>query len=240
MAPIVLAEVGSTNAWLLAHAAGLPDGQWVLALSQSAGRGRHGRGWTFLPGNLAASCLVRLGRMEGRAHELGFVAGLSLFEASARHAGSARLMLKWPNDLLLDGAKMAGILIEREGGQAVVGFGVNLAEAPRLSGREAAALRDAMRGPPPAPAAFLEDLAAAFAAWRARWEAEGFPPVRAAWLERAHPPGTPLEVRPGGTVVAGRFAGLAADGALLLETGSGRAQVVRAGDVVARPAATGR
>ncbi len=229
--PILLDEVGSTNAWALAHGGRLADGQWVRARVQTAGRGRHGRAWAFHPGNLAASCVLRPRPGEGPPEQAGFVVALALFETCARRVPPARLMLKWPNDLMLDGGKLAGILLEREGEVVVAGVGVNLAVAPAVEGRKTAALGNAMEGPPPSPDAFLEDLAAAVERWRMRRIARGFAAVRQAWLERAHAAGTRLETRVGAQQVAGRFEDLGEDGALLLLVDTGERLVVHAGEV---------
>lgn len=231
--PIVeLAECGSTNDWMRANAAHLPDGAWVRADHQSAGRGRHGRPWEGRPGNLFATVLARPQPGEGRPHELGFVAALALREALAGFAPHARLSLKWPNDLLLSGAKCAGILLEAVPEGAIAGFGVNIAAAPTGTGRRVAALADHMAGPPPAPAAALAALAAAFQSWRERWRAEGFSAIRTAWLARATPVGWAASVRIGADERRGRFAGLAEDGAMLLER-DGRIETIHAGDVLA-------
>ncbi|MCS6986684.1 MAG: biotin--[acetyl-CoA-carboxylase] ligase [Sphingomonadaceae bacterium] len=232
-APILLPEVGSTNDWLLERSDSLPDGQWVRAERQTAGRGRAGRSWTMHPGNLAASVLVRLRPTDPPAHQLGLVAGVALAETAARFVAPRRLLLKWPNDLLLDGAKLAGILCERRAACVVVGLGVNLAQAPPIAGRATAAL------PPPAPDpdSFLALLASRFAHWRALWGELGFAPVREAWLQRAHRPGTPLTVS-GPPQRQGGFAGLDAEGALLLDTGRG-VETVRSGEVVLAAAGSG-
>jgi BirA family biotin operon repressor/biotin-[acetyl-CoA-carboxylase] ligase len=225
LSAILLEEVGSTSDWLAEHADRLPEGTWVRALRQTAGRGRQSRPWATPPGNLAASCLVHLRDTDGPATEIGFVAGVALFELACLHADRALLSLKWPNDLLLHGGKLAGILLERKGRHLVVGVGVNLAVAPVIPGRATAAFRT-----PPEPAAFLAALDANFAGHLARWRSDGFAPVRRAWLDAAHPAGTSLDVS-GPPAVSGRFAGLGDDGALLLETDAGLL-TVRAGDVM--------
>lgn len=220
-----LAEVGSTNDWLRENAGGLPDGQWLRADMQTAGRGRHLRPWESGQGNLTASCLIRLQPGEERAAELGFVAALALYDCVAELVDAARLKLKWPNDLLLDGGKLSGILLERVGSEVVLGIGVNLAQAPEIAGRATACLGGAI-----GPGDFCERLAARFAQWRGAWRTGGFPAIREAWLERAHPPGTLLRVR-GGEELHGAFAGLAEDGALLLKREDGTVRRILAGDV---------
>ena len=137
------------------------------------------------------------------------------------------------NDLLLGGAKCAGILIESVPEGAIVGFGANLAAAPAGTQRRVAALADSgAPGEPPAPSLVLVALSATFAAWRARWRDEGFAAIRAAWLARATPIGWQASVRIGTDERRGRFAGLAEDGAMLLER-DGRVETIHAGDVMA-------
>lgn len=135
-------------------------------------------------------------------------------------------MLKWPNDLLLGGHKLAGILLERSGERVVVGFGVNLAAAPGLPDRSAASLGGSI-----SPEAFAPLLAGAFARLLALWRSADPFAFAQAWQERAHPVGTPLTVHAGADeTVTGRFTGIEPDGALLLETADG-VQTIRAGDV---------
>jgi BirA family biotin operon repressor/biotin-[acetyl-CoA-carboxylase] ligase len=223
-----LAEVGSTNDWLRHHAGALPDGWWVRADRQTAGRGRMGRHWETASGNLAASCLIRPRAGEGNAAELGFVAAVALFETVAALVQRARLQLKWPNDLLLDGAKLSGILLEREGDFVVLGIGVNLAHAPTFADRPTLSL--ASVGVTIAARDFLERLAVAFETEREAWGAGGFAPVRERWLARAHPLGTPLAVSDASERVAGRFGGIGPSGELRLDT-EGGPRIFHAGDV---------
>ncbi len=211
------------------EAARLPDGQWVMARQQTAGRGRQGRAWAMAEGNLAASCLVRPRSGEGARGELGFVVGLALREAMLEFAPAAGLCLKWPNDLLLDGAKLAGVLLESEADFLILGVGVNLASAPEVPGRATAALADI--GVAVTPDAAISALAEAFTRWRSMWARQGFSAIRRAWCLAAHPVGTPLAVNAGGTRISGAFAGLAEDGALLLDGSDGGRHVVHAGDV---------
>jgi BirA family biotin operon repressor/biotin-[acetyl-CoA-carboxylase] ligase len=216
-----VAETGSTNDDLAALASdGAAEGLWLRAERQTGGKGRQGRVWVSPPGNLHASTLVRLRPGDPPAPTLALVAAVALHDAIAPHAPAARI--KWPNDLLVDGAKLAGILLERQGDAVVIGFGVNLAHRPADLDRPAASLDPLV----PAPA-FLERLAAGFAAWLERWRAEGLGPVRAAWLAAAHPLGTFLAAGD----ARGTFDGLEESGALRLRLADGSLRIIHAGDV---------
>lgn len=220
-------ETGSTNADLLAlAAAGAPEGMWLRADRQTGGRGRLGRAWLSPPGNLFASTIVRPLAGDPPAATLAFVAAIALEEVASAYAGSGRLRLKWPNDLMAGQAKLAGILLEAAGGAVVIGFGVNLADHPSLPDRPTISLAG-LGAQAPAPATFLSDLVATLARWVARWRSEGFSPIRTRWLERAHPIGSPLRSSEG----EGLFEGLDHDGALLLRRADGTVQSIRAGDV---------
>ena len=178
-------------------------------------------------GNFAGSTLVALTPGEPAPQTLSLVAGLALIEAADIAAPGRSLMLKWPNDLLLDEAKLAGILLERSGERIAVGIGVNLAGAPAIEGRPTASLDGAI-----SPQAFAPLLAASFAPWLERWRSGSTEAIADAWMERAHPPGTALTIHfDSSTTAKGRFEGLGADGALLLRTAHGLIETVRAGDV---------
>ncbi|WP_439534874.1 biotin--[acetyl-CoA-carboxylase] ligase, partial [Polymorphobacter sp.] len=157
-----LAEVGSTNDWLLVRAAELRDGHWVVADRQTAGRGRRGRVWHDGAGNLMASVLVHA---EGPVQQLSFVAAVALRESVLAACG-VETRLKWPNDLLVGDAKLSGILLERAGPALVIGFGVNLGWHPVDADRPATAVG----GEVPA---LLAALQSRFAAWRAVWATQG-------------------------------------------------------------------
>jgi BirA family biotin operon repressor/biotin-[acetyl-CoA-carboxylase] ligase len=227
-----VAETGSTNDDLASLArAGEAEGVWLRAERQSGGRGRQGRQWHSPPGNLYASTLVRLRPGDPPAPTLALVAAVALHEvASAFVAGRTRIEIKWPNDLMVAGAKLSGILLERIGDAIVVGFGVNLADHPDEIERPA--INMGMLGGAPDPVRFLEVLAASFARWVGRWRGEGLEPVREAWLAAAHPLGTALSTHvAGGARVAGLFDGLDESGALRLRLADGSSQIIHAGDV---------
>ena len=225
-----LPEVGSTNDWLLARADELPDGHWVIADRQTAGRGRRGRVWNDGTGNFMGSVLVKAA---GPVQQLSFVAALALHEALAAATGAAaRFALKWPNDVLLDGRKCSGILLERQGPALVIGMGVNLAQHPDGTERPATSLAAAGL-PVPAPADLLKLLGPAFARWRTLWAEQGFAPIRRAWLERAAGVGGRIVARLGHESPEGLFAGLADDGALQMRLDDGSLRAIHAGEVFA-------
>jgi BirA family biotin operon repressor/biotin-[acetyl-CoA-carboxylase] ligase len=154
------------------------------------------------------------------------VAAVALHEAVKAFAPDASILIKWPNDLTAGGAKLAGILLEREGEAVIAGFGVNLAHHPHDLPRPATSLA-ALAGAAPEPAAFLDALADAFARWLARWRGEGIAPIRAAWLAAAHPIGSALSTGEG----EGLFEGLDETGALRLRLADGTTRIIHAGDV---------
>jgi len=165
------------------------------------------------------------------APSLALVASVALREVAEAYAPGVDLRIKWPNDLLAGGAKLSGILLERQGDAIVIGFGVNLAGHPAEAGRPATSLHG-LTGAAPDPADFLADLAAAFARWLGRWRGEGLAPVRAQWLASAHPVGTALSTTGAdGAPIHGLFDGLDESGALRLRLADGSSHVIHAGDV---------
>jgi len=222
----IVDSTGSTNSDLIADTSSI-EGDWLVALDQSAGKGRQGRQWVSAEGNFFGSSLVTLRDGDRPAHTLSLVAALALADAIDVAAPGGALMLKWPNDVLLDGKKVAGILLERSGDRVAVGFGVNLASAPSLDDREASSL-----GGKIAPKAFAPLLAGSFARMIEQWRSAEASALVRAWEQRAHLRGTRLSVHVGtDETVAGRFAGLEPDGALRLKLDDGRIEVIRAGDV---------
>ena len=230
----ILAETGSTNADLAARLASgehVAEGAWLVADRQTAGKGRQGRAWSDGSGNFMGSTIVRRGPNDPAAPTLALLAGLALYETvSPVIAGAAPLALKWPNDLLLGGAKLAGILLEGVGEAVIVGIGVNLAHSPDLPDRRTAALADL--GPAPDRDLFARELASNWIVELDRWRQFGLDPVLRRWTALAHAAGSSLTVHePNGTTVSGAFAGLAQDGALQLRLADGTIRIVHAGDV---------
>ena len=231
---VALDTVGSTNdeAAQLADA-GAPEGTVVWSREQTGGRGRRGRHWASPVGNLYTSTILRPDCPAQRAAELGFAAALAV--ADIVPAGR-EVRVKWPNDVLVDGGKIAGILLESAIGQTgqvqhvVAGIGVNIGFAPQLP--EMRYPGSALGG---SVEAALEKLAAALAARLAEWRREGFETVRAAWLAKAGPLGAEVDVKLGEGLVRGRFAGLDREGALLLDTATGPRKIV-SGELLGRAA----
>lgn len=227
-------DTGSTNADLLAALrAGerVAEGDWLVADRQTAGRGRQGRTWFDGAGNFMGSTVVRLAPGDPPPASLALAVGLAVYEAVLPLLSEpAALRLKWPNDLAYAGAKLAGILLEREGEALVIGVGINLAQAPEIEGRETIALAEL--APAPDRNLFAGALAASFATELLRWRSYGLEPLTRRWLAAAHPPGTPLTVAPPGeAALTGTFDGLAEDGALRLRLADGTHRVMHAGDV---------
>ncbi len=231
---VALQSVGSTNDEAARLAAeGAPEGTVVWAREQTGGRGRRGRHWASPVGNLYSSTVVRPDCLAARAAELGFVAALAVADIVPQDRS---VRLKWPNDVLVDGGKIAGILPESsvgEGGKVehvVMGIGVNVGFAPKLAEMRypGAALGGSVE-------AALGNLAHALARRLAQWRHEGFGTIRAEWLAQAGPIGLEVDVKLGEELLQGRFAGLDQEGALLLDTPGGRRKIV-AGELLGRAA----
>lgn len=231
---VALQSVGSTNdeAARLAEA-GAAEGTVVWAREQTGGRGRRGRSWASPVGNLYTSTITRPACPAARAAELGFVAALAV--ADMVPAGRD-MRVKWPNDVLVEGGKVAGILPESAIGtdgkaeHVILGIGVNVGFAPNLPEMRypGACLGGTVE-------AALERLTAALARRLADWRRVGFESVRAEWLAKAGPLGLEVDVKLGEELVQGRFAGMDREGALLLDTAAGPRRIV-AGELLARAA----
>ena len=241
MAPIppieALDEVDSTNAEARRRADAGPTGPiWITARVQTAGRGRRGRSWETGSGNLAATYLARTDKPPAEAAQVSFVAALAVADLAGAFVPPSLISLKWPNDLLVGGRKMAGILVESGPHAAgglwlAVGIGVNLATPPVAADRPATALAEHLRAPPPKPLEALAILAEAFERWRELWARMGFGPIAEAWTARAHGLGQACTAQLPGETIAGVAEGLDADGALRLRTAAGVMRRITAGDV---------
>lgn len=236
--------VGSTNTEAMAAARAGDEGHvWFASLEQTSGRGRRGSAWSTNRGNLAASCLWVVEGPSARLATLGFMAGLSLHDALADTVpdlrtpagGNVRFALKWPNDVLADGAKLSGILLESEalGGQRhalVTGIGVNVAVAPTDLPYAATSLAEL--GADCSAEALFTALSEHWCRYEELWaEGRGLPAIRAAWLERAAGLGEPVAVKVGGEVTRGVFETIDEECRLIVCTPAGSRLHVSAGEV---------
>lgn len=222
-------------------ASGAEEGLWLRAERQTGGKGRAGRVWTSQPGNLHISTLVRRQPGDPASHTLALTAAVAAHAVVRLLAPSAEVMIKWPNDLMVNdlasgSAKLCGMLLEARGDAVIVGFGMNITHAPEITGRATTSLVSCGAPADSDVVRTAEILAAQFAIWLDCWRREGLGAIREAWLRAAHPVGTLLRAMlPDGTEVTGAFAGLGADGALLLARSDGTQVVIHAGDIFALP-----
>ncbi len=235
---LIFESLDSTNEEALRQLnSGCESGVWIVAKEQSQGRGRSGRRWESPKGNLYASLLLRPGVSASVATQLSFAAALAAYDAIASRLAPEALpclRLKWPNDVMLGGAKIAGILIESlmepkgKGLAAIVGIGINVRSAPEGTGRPVTALgQDAAACIP-----LFDALAAAFDAWLKIWNAgAGFAAIRTVWLDRAFALNESVSVSLNGAAIRGTFLGIDRSGALQLETEPGVVITVNAGDI---------
>ena len=239
----VFESLGSTNEEALSLArAGEAGPLWITAARQTAGRGRRGRTWTSELGNLYASVLLGDPAPPALAPQICFVAALALHDAvldTCAGLAPARLKLKWPNDLLLDDAKVAGILVEglTTGSRSavVVGFGVNCRSHPRDTPYPATDFAAAVF--PLSPSALLARLGVTWTARSREWaRGQGFAAIRGAFLARVTGIGAQIEARLSDRAVAGRFEGIDERGALVLIKPDGVRVTIAAGDVFPMPA----
>ena len=236
----VLAEVGSTNAEAARIAPTLAGPEWILGLKQTAGRGRRGREWKAPEGNFAATLVMRPSETPDQVALRSFVAALALFDALDAATGRTDwLSLKWPNDVLLKGGKVAGILLESAGlgqgvGHIAIGIGVNLIAAPRRAELEATAMHPvsvlAETGVRIAPEDFLDLLASAYARHEDTFRTLGFTPIRNLWLSRAARIGEVITARTMRDEVTGTFETVDAQGNLVLKTAKAR-EMIPAADI---------
>ncbi|MEP2532842.1 biotin--[acetyl-CoA-carboxylase] ligase [Shimia sp.] len=232
----VLAEVDSTNAEAARIASDLRQPEWILGLRQTAGRGRRGRAWVDPAGNFAASLVMRPSESAEQVALRSFVASVALFEAFATATGRPECFsLKWPNDVLLNGGKVAGILLESAGmsgggvSHIAIGIGVNLRHAPADTQVETGALRPvsllAETGVKLTPEPFLGLLASSYAHYETQYRTYGFAPVRTAWLSRAARLGEVITARTTRAEYTGTFETVDLGGNLVLNTAKERVAI---------------
>lgn len=237
---LILDETDSTNAEARRRAeAGEVGPLWITARRQTAGRGRRGRKWESEGGNLASTLLLLTRKSPAEAAQLTFAASLAVADLLDRYVPSALVTIKWPNDVLLDGRKTSGILIESgpapSGGLwLAVGIGVNLAQAPGETERPATCIAEHLaHGVVSAPAVdeAARVLAETFGVWLDRWTALGFQPILDAWTARTPGLHGPCTARLTNETLTGAADGVEADGSLRLKLPDGSLRVISAGDV---------
>lgn len=237
----ILQVVDSTNAEAGRVMKELAGPAWIMAHHQTAARGRRGRAWANPEGNFAATLVLRPEGPPETVALRSFVAALALFDALVAVTGRAEsFSLKWPNDVLLNGGKLAGILLEsagmsgRHAEHLLIGIGVNLRHAPAHTELEPGAVRPVAllseTGVEVDALSFLDQLAASYAHWEAQFVTYGFAPVRQAWLIRAARLGEVITARTGTDEIIGSFETVDEAGQLVLLTPKGR-QAVAAADV---------
>lgn len=227
-----MAETASTNADLkqLVSQTTIDEGYWLRAEKQSGGVGRLGRKWESPVGNLYCSTIIGVRPGDPPPSSLAFVTGLAVYQVIGSYLPRTKVMLKWPNDILLDGAKVCGILLERVGDHVVAGIGVNISVAPVIAGRAVTRLN--AHGAEVDAADFLNRLTVTFAEFVASWRELGLHYILDQWQKAAHPLGSAIMTSDEqGQKLRGNFAGLAADGALRLSKADGTLIEIRSGDV---------
>ena len=228
-------ELASTNDEALARARrGAPEGTLILADTQTAGRGRRGRRWESPAGNLYLSIILRPPEGVAGATAVGFAAALAVRAALVAGLPSdRRVELKWPNDVLIDGAKAAGLLIEAAEDALVLGVGINILQHPSGTPYPATSLQDA--GGSSTREDVLSAFCAAFKACYDDYRRDGFAPIRAAWLAQARGIGGPVSLQIDGARFDGIFRDIDTGGALVLDLGASGVKTITAGDVSFAP-----
>lgn len=221
----MLASVDSTNAEAFRQAPSLTGPLWILAAEQTAGRGRRARPWSSPPGNFHGTLAMRVAEPPAQVALRSFVASLALRDAFVALTGlPGSFALKWPNDVLLNGGKVAGILLEASGDILAIGIGVNLIAAPPPEAVEPGAVPPVgllqETGLRITPEGFLNALAPAYAAREAAFAQGGFAALRPDWLAHAARLGTRITARTGAETREGIFETVDATGNLILRTAS--------------------
>lgn len=231
----VLASIDSTLSEASRITAQISGPEWILALDQTAARGRRGRAWSMPKGNFAATLIIPLQEAPAHAALRSFVAALALRDAFVGVTGQeSAFKLKWPNDVLLRGGKVAGILLESAGSggkltHLSIGIGINLSAAPGLSEVEDGAVPpvalQSSLGVQITPEAFLDILAQSYARYEDQFREYGFAPIRTAWMTHAARLGEVITARTAREEWHGTFREVDATGQLVLETAQGRVAI---------------
>lgn len=208
---------------------------WITAGQQTAGRGRRGRAWVSPKDNLMSTLLISPHRPAAECAQLSFVSAIASADTVAHFARVADVRVKWPNDVLANGRKISGILLESASAGSepyflAIGIGINLAHFPTETEFPATSLAWLDVPPPPVSEA-LTELAAHFAKWYDIWRGQGFSPIRDAWLARAANLGGRIRARLTNGETSGVFEGIDETGALLLRESAGRTRAISAGEV---------
>ena len=237
---LILDETDSTNAEARRRAeAGEVGPLWITARRQTAGRGRRGRIWESESGNLASTLLLLTWKSPAEAAQLTFAASLAVADLLDRYVPPALVTIKWPNDVLLDGRKTSGILIESgpapSGGLwLAIGIGVNLSQTPGDTERPATCIAEHLSqgvASPPTVDEAAKALAETFGVWLDRWTTLGFQPVLDAWTARTPGLHGSCTARLTNETLTGVADGVEADGSLRLKLPDGSLRVISAGDV---------
>ncbi|MDX2234957.1 MAG: biotin--[acetyl-CoA-carboxylase] ligase [Hyphomonadaceae bacterium] len=235
---VVYEEIDSTNAEAARRAAAGDCGPvWIRTTAQTAGRGRRGRSWTSAPGNLHLTYLGVFSQPPAQLALLSFAAALAVADCADQALGRPVALVKWPNDVLIMGRKLSGILLESGSAKAggswlAIGVGVNVAATPGHVDQPAVALRDLEPAKPVTADGVEATLRRRLAFWSGVLERDGFEPLRAAWMPRAHGLGGQAVARLGAEEITGVARGLTADGALELELADKTRRFISAGEVI--------
>ncbi len=218
---------GSTNSDLLERASqGAPEGLWLRAKSQGSGRGRNAREWVSNNGNIYTSTIIRLLPHDPPATNIAFVAANVLHQSIAQFLPDKNVLIKWPNDILVDNSKICGILLERNEDAIIMGTGVNLVHSPQNIDRAATSMTE-LGIDAPDPDEFMYILVENFAYWLRLWRENGFDIIRDYWLKNAHGKGQKIAHKD----YVGHFDGIGNDGACLLRLADEEIISIYAGDI---------
>jgi BirA family biotin operon repressor/biotin-[acetyl-CoA-carboxylase] ligase len=238
---LIYEEIDSTNSEALRLAKAGVDGKFVIwAQSQTQGRGRNGRSWASEKDNLFTSILLSPDCKSEALPQLSFVTAIAVYDALAnilkKHKSTATLSLKWPNDILINDCKVAGILLESINVKAVkrnylvVGIGININNAPLIEGRKITCLKDVI-GEELDSSYIFDKVLAYFDMYYKKWQSQGFIDIRKNWLKKAHNINNVVTIDSGSNRVSGIFKDIDFSGAIRIKLACGRIYSLHAGEV---------